>query len=90
MSLIMSPGGQQSVGKTVRVGDRDPVPVGIEVDGLWVAVADLEGGGGFVGIGEPVQLGEPDRRVGALEVREDGRSLPLGGAKQRAILACSC
>jgi hypothetical protein len=31
----------------------------------------VEGGGGFVGVGEPVQLGEPDRSVGGVEVGQD-------------------
>jgi hypothetical protein len=65
-----------------RVADLDPVPVPVEVDRPDVAGADLEGGGGFVGVGEPVQPGEPDRLVRRVEVgedaaRADGAELPV-------------
>jgi hypothetical protein len=33
----------------------------VEVEGFGSAFADPEGGGGFVGVGEPVQVGELDR-----------------------------
>ncbi len=45
---------------------------------VGVAVADQEGGGGFVGVGEAVQLGEPDRPVGVLEVGEDAAGADRG------------
>ena len=35
----------------------NPVAGEVEVEGLGAAVAQLQGGGGFVGVGEPVQAG---------------------------------
>ena len=38
----------------------NPVAGEVEVEGLGAAVAQLQGGSGFVGVGEPVQAGELD------------------------------
>ena len=51
--------------------DIDAIAVGVEVDSRGVAVADQQGGVGFVGVGEPVQFSEADGPVSALEVGED-------------------
>ena len=45
-----------------RVGGAGPdaVVAGVEVEGFGSAFADADGGGGFVGVGEPVEVGELD------------------------------
>ena len=41
----------------------DASPVKVEAERFGSAVTEGEAGGGFGGVGEPVQLGEPERAV---------------------------
>ena len=56
----------------------DPLLVEVEAERFGSAVAEGEGGGGFGGVGEPVQLGEPDRAVGGLDVAEHAAGADRG------------
>jgi hypothetical protein len=52
------------------VADVDALPVKVEAERFGLAVTQGEGGSGFGGVGEPVQLGEPDRAITGLDVAE--------------------
>ena len=47
-----------------------PTPVRVEAECFGSAVAAGEGGGGLGRVGEPVQLGEPDRAIAGLDVAQ--------------------
>ena len=63
VAAVVLPGGEHVLGDGGEVADVDPVVVEVEPERLGLAVAEGEGGGGFGRIGEPQQLGEPDRPV---------------------------
>jgi hypothetical protein len=52
------------------VADVDASPVQVEAECFGSAVADGESGGGLCRVGEPVQLGQPERAVAGLDVAE--------------------
>jgi hypothetical protein len=64
------PGGEDVLGQRGEVADMDALLVEVEAEGFGPAVAEGEGGGAFGGVGEPVQLGEPDGSVGVGDVAE--------------------
>jgi hypothetical protein len=49
----------------------DTSTVEVEAEGFGSAIADGESNGGLGGIGEPVQLGQPDRAVAGFDVAQD-------------------
>jgi hypothetical protein len=52
------------------VADVDPLPVQVEAERFWSAVAEGKGGGGLCRVGEAVQFTQPDRAVAGLDVAE--------------------
>ena len=56
----------------------NPAVVEVEAERLGSAVAEGEGCGGFGGVGEPVQLGEPERAVGVGDVAEHAAGADRG------------
>ena len=52
--------------------------VEVEAERFGSAVAEGEGGGAFGGVGEPVQLGEPDGSVGVGDVAEHAAGADRG------------
>ena len=62
----------------VSVPASDPLLVDVEVDGRLVAVADLQGGGGFGRVGEADDLLHPDRADLVVEVAEHAAGFDRG------------
>jgi hypothetical protein len=64
--------GQPGIESTTEGGggitDVDASPVEVEAERFGSAVAEGDGGGRFHRVGEPVQLGQPDRAVAGLDV----------------------
>ena len=68
---VAGPGSEGVLGGGGQVADMNPTLVEVEVQRGRVAVAESEGGGGFGGVGEAVQLGELEGAVGVFDVAED-------------------
>jgi hypothetical protein len=56
----------------------DASPIQVEPEGFGSTIAESEGGGGFGWVGEPVQLGEPDRAVAGFDVAEHSAGADRG------------
>ena len=72
------PGCEGIVGGGGEVADMNPVVIKVEVERLWLAFAEGEGGGGFGRVGEPMQLGEAEGAMGVLDVAEDAAGADRG------------
>ena len=72
------PGVEDGVEGGGEVADVDASPVEVEAERFGSAVAEGEGGGGFGRVGEPVQLGQPDRAVAGLDVAEHAAGADRG------------
>ena len=70
VAAVVPPGVEDGVDGGGGVADLDALPVQVEAEALRVGRREGEGGGGFGGVGEPVQLGQPDRAVAGLDVAE--------------------
>ena len=72
------PGREDLLGERGEVADMDSSLVEVEAERFGPAVAEGEGGGAFGGVGEPVQLGEPERSVGVGDVAEHAAGADRG------------
>ena len=75
---VVLPGGEHILGRWWRGRRHGPGRGRGRTRAPRVAVAQGEGGGGFGGVGEPEQLGEPDRAVGGLDVAEHAAGADRG------------
>ena len=66
------------LGQRGEVADMDASLVEVEAERFGPAVAEGEGGGAFGGVGEPEQLGEPERAVGVGDVAEHAAGADRG------------
>ena len=69
MAAVGLPGVEDGVEGGGGVADVDASPVQVEAERFGSAVAEGEGGGGLGRVGEPVQLGQPDRAMAGLMSR---------------------
>jgi hypothetical protein len=70
VAAVGLPGVENGVEGGGGVAGVDASPVEVEAEYFGSAVAEGEGGGGLCRVGEPVQLGEPDRAIAGLDVAE--------------------
>ena len=75
---VGNPSGERILGRGGEVADVNTAVIEVEAECLGFAVAEGEGGGGFGGVGEAVQLGEPEGAVGVLDVAEDAAGADRG------------
>ena len=72
------PGREDLLGEGGEVADMDSSLVEVEAERFGPAIAEGEGCEAFGGVGEPVQLGEPDRSVGVGDVAEHAAGADRG------------
>ena len=70
VAAVVLPAVEDGVEGGGGVADVDASPVEVEAERFGSAVAEGEGSGGLGRVGEPVQLGEPDRAVTGLDVAQ--------------------
>src|SRR4051794_30717293 len=76
--MVGLPGVENTVEGGGGVADMDALPVEVEAERFGSAVSEGEGGGGFGGVGEAVQLGQPERAVAGLDIAKDAAGADRG------------
>jgi hypothetical protein len=82
IAAVGQPGSEDVLGQSGEVPDMDSSLVEVEAERFGLPVAEGEGSGAFAGVGEPVQLGEPERSVGVGDIAKD----PAGADRAELLI----